>query len=424
MKDDKAAASSQLAAESSSWPWQAWRPGEATSLLPTQPSSVGPEPAVRSLPADVVGLHVIRFAAALDVVAFHYAPLPGGDTMVPFFFMLSGFGPVYAALRRGGMDGDEVKLSEYSSAIPRAFTLARRLASVYPTHAFSLLLSVVAGLPLPLSAGVSLTLQFLLLDNWIPSALYKPSWYNKPSWYVSTLAFFWLLEPLAGRAAIACYRRRSHPTLWVLALTAAWVVVNPYLYFPLVWSQFSVTLGLFPILTYVHLYFIGACVAAAVHTRAAAGCTPVPYAASISLVLLVAALVVLARYAPLEAGTEWFGVYLSLFKQVSVLSPLHAMLIVGLAEGDDPLCRPLSAWPLPNTGRYALSVYLLQEPVWLLLEALGWRSSFSDAAWFAFFLAVLVAAAMLVQHLVQEPLQRAFITLLGRCGDGQARSTS
>ena len=51
-------------------------------------------------------------------------------------------------------------------------------------------------------------------------------------------------------------------------------------------------------------------------------------------------------------------------KEFDVLLPLHVLLIVGLAEGADPLHRALSVWPLPLLGRHlALGAYLLQVAV-------------------------------------------------------------
>ena len=89
-----------------------------------------------------------------------------------------------------------------------------------------------------------------------------------------------------------------------------------------------------------------------------------------------------------------------------ILVPFHCLLITGFAEGD-PLGSLLGRWPLPAAGQYAFAVYLLQVPVIDLLMTATGCQSFSNLAEMAGLVSLLLLGAILVHHLVQQPLARS-----------------
>lgn len=152
----------------------------------------------RQLPA----LTSLRFVAALQVVAFHYAnaffttPPPGfvrvGFSGVTFFFLLSGFILAYT-----------YEHEDFSAAPARRHFLVARVARIYPI----LLLSLAAALPgfiagflhhadtlrLPALAFAAVLLAPLSLQAWVPGASCA---LNCSTWSISTEFFFYALFPL------------------------------------------------------------------------------------------------------------------------------------------------------------------------------------------------------------------------------------
>lgn len=407
-------------------------PTEAT-LLPA-PSPTRPRGRMDAIDS-------VRFLVQIHIVAYHFLAAAWGQTWVPFFFLVSGFGATHSHLQRHGFDGAEASCS---ALLPRPSTLVRRLAGVYPTFAFSILLSFVAEAtvsPQSYRDAVRpsvLVAQLLLVETWIPRALWypthathrtppsvpEPDWYNIPSWYVSALAFYWLLEPLAIACASALYRTPQRfgglwgTTLLWLLLTILWVAAWPFALCPLTWGGLDVEWTWVIALAYVHIFVCGACLAALLHARALAGCAPTRCAASLATVVLVPLLLTPAAWLPPNFISLWC-------KRVGLLTPLHALLVLGLAEGADPLATHLLArWPLPQLKDLALGIYLLQEPTWALLRgpalSLGWARPFNHLSYgagpFFVLLAAIIALAALVHVAVQRPLGKAIVGLLGCCG--------
>ena len=98
--------------------------------------------------------------------------------------------------------------------------------------------------------------------------------------------------------------------------------------------------------------------------------------------------------------------------KVGLLFPLHAALIIGLAEGSDPLARLCATHPLPDFSRHvALGVYLLQAPTQTALAlATGWATPYTHQPLHELaLLGVLVMVAACTHVLVQRPLSNAML---------------
>jgi peptidoglycan/LPS O-acetylase OafA/YrhL len=401
------------------------KPGERTPLVPEGKEG-------RLLPRDAPSLNFVRLVAAVHIVAFHFvtaAPAKfiaqWGQAWVPFFFMMSGFGPAHSRLMRTPVGS---AASVGIDVLPSASTLTRRLLAVWPLYALALLFTVVLTLsqhppwvdrpPLALD-GPLLTLEFLMLHDWLPTAVrnrmlgtkvtgtsdYR---YNPPGWYVSTLAFFWLLESALFKLHAAAARCGGGlGVFYALFLLLVWMAAWPFGSLP------SVLLGRTLIssvqaphpIVYMHQYAFGVWLAFFVHHRAAANRPPLlcGWAFSLASASLVAVFT-------LFRATDRVNL-----KEFGVLMPLYALLILGAIESsrgtnsEQPLsrdlgCRLLSVWPLPLIGNeLAYPVYILQEPVHVLLNLTILRQGVAPGVQFAALMGSLLLLALLAALCVQRP---------------------
>jgi peptidoglycan/LPS O-acetylase OafA/YrhL len=155
-------------------------------------------------PTRLESLTVLRFFAAIFVVAHHYdllgfpdGPkwlsnfLRNGPHAVTFFFILSGFVLGYSHFKKS--HGEVLRYKDFWAA---------RFARIYPLYAVALLIALpfflhsylvvekISGLKF----GMALLLVPTLSQAWLP--LTALSW-NSPAWSLSVEAFFYLLFPLA-----------------------------------------------------------------------------------------------------------------------------------------------------------------------------------------------------------------------------------
>jgi len=387
------------------------------------PSKAGrPRPRPRVLPA----LTGLRIAAAVLVVMFHflYIRVPAesgvahtaaalvhrvvasGFTSVSFFFVLSGFILTYSYLEPDGrLRGT------------RARFYWARVARIYPIYLFTLLL---AFLPYIGWGAVNvavfqhghffpvLVLSPVFLQAWLP---YPPTW-NPPSWSLSAEAFFYvvfpLLVPLVGRL-----RRRYAPMaalgFWAISalIVVGYVIINPDRgqhgpWYSHHWLRILYD-GPLPRLPE---FFLGAAVAR-IFVMRNGGETGRSSRLNPALLSVIAALgiVIVWGIGPLPVA---------LVNQV-VLDPLFALLIYSVAFGKGPLAAVFS-WPaLVVLGEASYALYLLQWPVhdWLsrfFPKAVVTRAIAPDArdyVYFALFLVVSVAAALLAHYFIEQPARQA-----------------
>lgn len=149
---------------------------ENTLLLDTTPLLEPPTTSAtqRILPKDLPALHAVRLLATIHIAVYHTVPnwhyggSAWGATWVPFFFLLSGFGPAHSRLLDEALD--EADASSPPPLCMSLATLLRRLAAVYPTHALGVLTSACVGLaraePLRIR---ELAVELLLLHAWLPA---------------------------------------------------------------------------------------------------------------------------------------------------------------------------------------------------------------------------------------------------------------
>ena len=162
------------------------------------PSLTATEPpfgtAAKEKPRSLDALTGLRFIAAITVVLFHASKFANGSTSlgpwaanaVTFFFVLSGFILTYVYHNRLKHIG------------PLKFYLAR-LARIWPLHIFCLLAALWAKGYIfgdrSLNFDLKLVAHIGLFQSWFPIQL-QPFHFNSPAWSISTELAFYLLFPL------------------------------------------------------------------------------------------------------------------------------------------------------------------------------------------------------------------------------------
>lgn len=422
-----------------------------------------PDP--RPIPREAPALNAIRFFAAVHIVIFHNCEDDGtqrwiffdwGRCWVSFFLLLSGFGPAHSRLsrQRGFSSATENLLpgaslqtrccTRMSLLLPTGKTLFRRLLSVYPIYLVGMgwVLACRMGMQdWPFPNAVNFLLELFLVADWIPAsarcsilvwidpdspiastcegllagnqqygAAYSTNAIlNWPTWYVSCLAFFWLFETAFFELAAAAARRGSLGFVEGLGGIVLWMLVWPYAGLPEVWNKFPLVSGLQRIepLCFVHHYFAGVLLAFFIHHRAAIGAPPLlcGFASTIGTLAMILVFMI-------DGGVNPYT-----HEQFGTLLPIFALMIIGMVEGDDPMCSLLNIPPLPRMGtELSYAMYVLQMPVCQTLGGFGIleRSPFyapmhsehmTLALRWTVYMTFLIVASALAFYLVQKPVE-------------------
>jgi peptidoglycan/LPS O-acetylase OafA/YrhL len=328
-------------------------------------SNAGRRPAVQ-LPA----LTGLRFFLALWVILHHltgpgqslaatiapvlpaplFALIRGGYQAVTTFFVLSGF-----VLTRSYWRGSWTRggLTKYYRG---------RLARVYPVYLLSLI--VVAPFIIADAKWGYLAAHLTLTQAWLGPI---PVGWNTPAWSLSCEMFFYAVFPLLGAFLV-----RRVTWRWVVALGALACVLTPAM------EAAGVPDAIKPL---VHLSdflmgIVAACGFELAQGKVRGWWLYVPGFAG------AAAAIAWAQWLPIDLN--------------SVLRPLNAALIVGLAMG----CPWLSGRALVYLGKSSYAMYILHVPImwWYLREA----RLFSAAV----YVGIVIAASLLVYAAVESPANR------------------
>jgi peptidoglycan/LPS O-acetylase OafA/YrhL len=359
-----------------------------------------------------------RALAALHVFAFHFLPwtwraqsplatgfVHAGYVSVSALFLLSGF--VLAVNYPDPLDAEG-----------RTRFLLARIARIYPSYLAALLLYAPVAvdewfggappIPLPPAMGFALTalLAATLSQAWLP---WTARLWNAPGWATSTIFFGYALFP-ALTGALGRVRGRR-----LLAIAAgAWLggLVPAALYVALAPDGTGASTGtqgaLIDLLKHhpvarVGEFFTGAAlglwwVRGGRRLRVPGWATGGAAVAALTLATLSPPLL---PYAFVHNG---------------LLSPLLAVLLVGLASGEGALARALSARPLVTLGGAGFAFYVLQWPVWFVAERIARPLGVDtlSGAWFVAVGASLCLFTVAWTRWVERPLRRAIRGALER----------
>jgi peptidoglycan/LPS O-acetylase OafA/YrhL len=340
-------------------------------------------------------LTFLRFLAALGVVFFHFggqvwplnlpalAPLvQQGGLGVGFFFTLSGFLMAWVYGKQ-----EKLLLKPY---------LRARFARIAPLYWFSFGLALMAWMVLRglKPRGFSIILQSLGLQAWVPD--YSLT-LNFPGWSVSVELFLYAMFPLLLWAL-----RGRGLAVWIITAFAAiglgllqwetcgswsagWFVdpnADFILRFPL-WHLPPFVVGVCGGLVYLH------------HPDFLAKSKWLP---PLLFLVCVAFLVALCHVPNPILPRAANG----------LLSPVFILMILALAQDKSPLSALFAKRFPVFLGEISYAMYLLQCPVYLLVE---WISNENGALgikgiWFWTYLALLLAASSLAFVGLERPARR------------------
>jgi peptidoglycan/LPS O-acetylase OafA/YrhL len=305
-------------------------------------------------------------------------PMQWGYLAVEFFFVLSGFviWMTYAdRIRAGGR-----------AAIPDF--LKRRIARVWPLHLFMLGVAIVYALVIAILdhpdwsqyPPAELPLHLLLLQNWGFTG--KLTW-NVPAWSISCELAAYLLFPLLALAVD--WRRLPTAVLLAAALGCAGFVYGVFAIIgDTVLGQSILTIG---VLRCLGEFALGTIVCALWLRWRETPWLPALAAAAFGGLLVAAHL----------AG---------LISQIAALPLAFAALVLVLALTSGMRGNPFELAPVHYLGEISYATYLGHWMLWM-----GFKLALihdHDMGWplFALFVAMTLAASVLLYHFVERPAQR------------------
>lgn len=347
------------------------------------------------LPTRLDSLTGLRFFAAWLVVAHHFTNLGDlpfvwrytgfGATGVTFFFVLSGFVLTWSFVPR--------------DTPPRFYW--RRFARIWPLHVVTTLIALpvfysMRDVPYDWSA---ITLSFLLLHAWVPTA----STYfagNPASWSLSCELFFYAIHPLIIRKTLV---------LRLAALAAATVVVLAAMFIVARWSPEWFSTRIVGWLLYISPLFrvgeflLGVALAAAMKRGFRVPIGVIPAA------LLVAAWFHFEyRVSPQQLGLELR--VLTANATYVVLPVLYAALIAACAQLDLSGSRSLlRTKPMVLLGQWSYALYLIHASViYVLLDRYGFQTynAVENTLWFGLVTLISVVASAVLYTVVEHPVEQ------------------
>jgi peptidoglycan/LPS O-acetylase OafA/YrhL len=292
--------------------------------------------------------------------------------------------------------------------------IVARFARIYPSYlaAFAIYVPIAIDewfgrtAPLPvdpaLGFAASALLSLGLVQAWLP---WTARAWNAPGWATSAIAFGYLVFPWA-----AARLSRLHARALLAATAAAWlcglVPALAYAAFaPDGWSASPGTQGALVDLVKHHpIARIGEML-----TGVALGLWWTKAGHRVNIPTWAAPCAALATFA-----LATFSPPLLPYALVhdGLLSPLLAVVLVGLASGRGLFARALSARPLVAVGEAGFAIYVLQWPVWFVAERVA-RTAGVDTltgTWFCTMLAAHVAFCLAWVRWAERPLRRAIRT--------------
>lgn len=330
-----------------------------------------------------------RFVAAIAVVIFHYGqsafPFDSGFShrvageagfTVSYFFFLSGF-LLYHVYSR------------------KAFTFrdffVARLARIAPLYWFAFAITLFGILVLLEQKpwGGTAILQALFLQAWFPG---NSLTINYPAWSVSIEMFFYLSFPLLLLATKRMGENRFIVFAIILWLTSIGQnIVTQKLYYDPTSSEAGDFIMYFP-LWHLNTFVCG--MAAGIIFQRIRNRT-IRFYVPIATVLVALVLIMMIV---LDKG------FAHQIMHTGLLSPLYAIVVIGLALDKWVLVKVFSWKPFQFLGEISYGIYLLQYPVWIGFAYSG--CSIKSTGEFYTYVATLIAASAAVYWLLERPARK------------------
>jgi peptidoglycan/LPS O-acetylase OafA/YrhL len=275
---------------------------------------------------------------------------------VPTFFVLSGF---VLARNYASTQWNLTSFRKYLQA---------RVARIYPVYFLSLLIVVpfiIKAKDQPKDWLVAMHLT--LTQGWF-AGHYTAGW-NTPAWSLSCEMFFYLIFPLAVIPA------KNRGWKGILAIAALATVMTQAMWL------IGISDNIKPI---IHLsdFVIGIAASRAFDLLANRTTGTWPYRTGI------------VGSAVIFATAQFLPDHLSMN---TLLRPMNALLLIGLAFGQGRLARILSTKPIVYLGKASYAMYILHIPI------LWWAVSWPDFAVRYLYVPFVIAISCVVYTLIEEP---------------------
>ncbi|MCU1602717.1 MAG: hypothetical protein JWO22_3426 [Frankiales bacterium] len=352
----------------------------------------------------------LRFLAAGAVLLHHtLAPtiLTGGVASIPGtrHFAVVGYGGVTAFFVLSGF----VLAWSWDDRRTRAGFYGRRFARVWPLHALTFLVVVLAVEPIVGGVGnVDTTAPralagLALVHAWVP----RPLWYfagNGPSWSLACEAFFYALLPFLVPVLRRAGRRAA---VSAVVVSAALLVVVPLLVRAAAWDRYALlSLTVFPGYR-VAEFVVGVVLGWAVRSGWRPAWSLWQAVLASLLAYLAAALAVGGLYFTQSPRSD--AALGNIYTDAILLLPV-AGLIAALAARDLEGRPCWLARPLPVLlGGASFAFYLVHVPIIELFGELapGTRQTARGLPVLAAVVVVALALALALHKLVERPVERA-----------------
>lgn len=311
-----------------------------------------------------------------DIVPFSLYPsvFHIGNIAVGYFFVLSGF-VLYLSYR-----DKEIRYSDY---------IKRRLARIMPIYLLALVMTIGVSVAIndyQVFSARSLKeigLSIFCLQSFVPG---YPTVLNFPAWSISVEMFFYVLFPFL------LLLQKGNLKVFVL-LTIVLFAASQYFNLRYTLLQDSVGAGVFDIITYspqIHLsQFLVGMLGGYLYGRLQFS---FPRFRWLPLVAFALVMLVVA-YRPQHISY-----------QVGLIAPLFMVLILVIAINNP---KWLNARPLVFLGEISYGIYILQHPVYTILDnANSQYIHISKTYFFYCSLAALILVASVTYYLVEMPVRR------------------
>jgi peptidoglycan/LPS O-acetylase OafA/YrhL len=345
------------------------------------------------------GLTGLRFVAAFYVLLFHmnirtpYTFLPNfiqeifmqGALGVTLFFVLSGFILTFTYRDKPAQ--------EYLSWKFFKSFLAKRFARIYPAYIASILvcLAISAVVGVPDRFSTIFCLDAFMLNSWVPELAMK--WFGGGGWSISTEFFFYLCFPLLLPIAQSIQSKRLIVGLLILFIALSAFPGYATQYYPE--SLSTVFAYTFP-LCRVAEFICGIIVARLVFE----------FRINVKPTLAIFAIGVATFYIT-RFGFRFRRDIFVIHHLVVV--PAFAILIASIAQfGTAPVFKWLQSRPMVYLGKVSYSFYLLQMPVFIIIEHLKDKNYLNNSSFWTtpIILITNLGASVLLYELIEHPIHK------------------
>lgn len=341
---------------------------------------------------------IFRFIFCFGIVLSHFGPrnfiashkwLCSGAIFVTFYFVFSGFMASISASKTRNFDSFDF--------------IAKRLSKLLPLYYFALALFVALGVTE--IDPVSLSLDLMLLQSWIPSFALR---LNFPAWFMSCLFSFILFSPIV---IIHARKYKTRPQIFLFHALILWaatqIILTILLNHPSFYKGFPSAghdlIFYFP-LSHFCSFVIGVALG---NVYVLSGPIRLGKWTSISLLSMT----VLIIFGGLQfEWTSFFSLKLPL--GASFFAPIFGALVLSIALLPRDVSKLFSIRLFYYLGEVSFPVYLLQYPIRIIVTTIFpfVGKGIMEMPVFLFYFAILMVGAVLFRILVQEKTSRFLIS--------------